>query len=77
MGFADDVKKWTGGAKANIDAAVKQDVQNAGVVLERVLGEDAKKITGGAYDVSAGKFYGVVAPPDVLERMRKANLLKD
>lgn len=77
MGFADDVKKWADSTKEKINDAVSQVQKNAEVRLNEVLGEDIKKINGGVFDVSSGKFYDVVAPADVLGKMRQANLLRD
>lgn len=77
MGFADDVKRWANDTKVKIDQAVERNIQNAGALLEQILGEDAKKITKGAYDVASGRFYDVVAPDEVLRKMREANLLRD
>lgn len=77
MGFSEQVKKFADKAKQELSLAQDQATKNMENKLAEVLGEDVGKITGGSFDVGTGKLSGVQAPPDVIERLRAADLLRD
>ncbi|MCE3606565.1 hypothetical protein LXA47_23600 [Massilia sp. P8910] len=77
MGFADEVKKFTGTAKAKLVDAQKQVEMNAKQRLLEVLGDDVGLIKSIKLDMDVGKFYEIDAPVEVVERLRAADVVKE
>lgn len=76
MGFEDQIKAFTEKAKKDIEAKMAEVKNNANKALQDLLGEDASKIESISLNTNTGKFYSVVAPESVIDKLRCANLLK-
>ncbi len=76
MGFSNDIKKFTEKAKKELEVKRKEAEENAEVVLRELLGDDMLLIEEITLDTDVGKFYNVVAPQIVLDKLQEANLLK-
>lgn len=77
MGFADQVKAFTAEATAAIEVKQEELRVNAERVLHETLGPDVSKVESIRLDADVGKFHSVVAPDDVIAKLRAANLLRE
>ena len=76
MSFSDQIKKFSDNAKNEIEKKKKEVENNARNRLQELLLEDVREIKSIKFDSDIGKFYDVDAPASVLEKLRKADLLK-
>ena len=76
MSFSDQIKKFSDNAKNEIEKKKKEVENNARNRLQELLLEDVREIKSIKFDADIGKFYDVDAPASVLEKLRKADLLK-
>ena len=76
MGFADQIKAFTGKVNDALDAKKLDTESDAKKILLETLGEDASLIESISLDADVGKFYDVVAPEHVVAKLRAANLLR-
>lgn len=78
MSFSDQIKKFSDNAKNEIEKKKKEVENNARNRLqELLLAEEMREIKSIKLDADIGKFYDVDAPASVLEKLRKADLLKN
>jgi hypothetical protein len=76
VGFGDQVKSFADKAKAQLEQAQQQAEVNARQRLVEILGDDAKLIRNLKLDLELGKFYEIDAPPQIIERLRAAGVVK-
>ena len=76
MSFSDQIKKFSDNAKNEIEKKKKEVENNARNRLQELLLEEVREIKSITLDADIGKFYDVDAPASVLEKLRKADLLK-
>lgn len=77
MSFSDQIKKFSDNAKNEIEKKKKEVEINARNRLQELLLDEAREIKSITLDADIGKFYDVDAPASVLEKLRKADLLRD
>lgn len=77
MSFSDQIKKLSDNAKNEIEKKKKEVEINARNRLQELLLDEAREIKSITLDADIGKFYDVDAPASVLEKLRKADLLRD
>lgn len=77
MSFSDQIKKFSDNAKNEIEKKKKEAENNARNRLQELLLEEVREIKSITLDADIGKFYDVDAPASVLEKLRKADLLKN
>lgn len=77
MSFSDQIKKFSDNAKNEIEKKKKEVEVNARNRLQELLLDEAREIKSITLDADIGKFYDVVAPASVLEKLRKAGLLRE
>lgn len=77
MSFSDQIKKFSDNAKNEIEKKKKEAETNARNRLQELLLEEVREIKSITLDADIGKFYDVDAPASVLEKLRKADLLKN
>lgn len=77
MSFSDQIKKFSDNAKNEIEKKKKEVEINARNRLQELLLDEVREIKSITLDADIGKFYDVDAPASVLEKLRKADLLRD
>lgn len=73
MGFGDQIKVFAEKAKSDIEAKKVEAESNAKKALVDLLGEDASQIESISLNLDTGKFHSVVAPENVIAKLRDAN----
>lgn len=76
MGFGDQIKAFAEKAKSNIEAKQAEAESNAKKALLDLLGEEASQIESISLNLDTGKFHSVVAPENIITKLRDANLLE-
>lgn len=77
MSFSDQIKKFSDNAKNEIEKKRKEVEINARNRLQELLLDEVREIKSITLDADIGKFYDVDAPASILEKLRKADLLRD
>lgn len=77
MSFSDQIQKFSDNAINEIEKKRRVVEINARNRLQELLLDEVREIKSIALDADIGKFYDVDAPASVLEKLRKADLLRD
>jgi len=77
MSFSDQISKFSDNAKNEIEKKRKEVEINARNRLQELLLDEVREIKSITLDADIGKFYDVDAPASILEKLRKADLLRD
>lgn len=75
MGFEDQIKAFAEKAKSDIEAKKTEAESNAQKVLLDLLGEEISQVESISLNLDTGKFHSVVAPENIITKLRGANLL--
>lgn len=76
MSFSSDIKKFSTKVSSMVDVVEKEQQSKITSFLKDFLGDEYSSIKSISFDNDLLKFYDVIAPETVIEKLKKANYLR-
>lgn len=76
MSFSSDIKKFSTKVSFMVDVVEKEQQSKITSFLKDFLGDEYSSIKSISFDNDLLKFYDVIAPETVIEKLKKANYLR-